>query len=112
MKLLSSISKERSIIVCVRSFYYKNSVQFLVAEKASRQRARWQAKIVSQQKRKVEIPAYQRTNIPAFFTLPQKEGGYLILSEFEKEGSTEVLKSRRYIKVGQVGKVDFWEVEP
>ena len=54
MKLLSSISKERSIIVCVRSFYYKNSVQFLVAEKASRQRARWQAKIVSQQKLEIK----------------------------------------------------------
>jgi len=35
-----------------------------------------------------------------------------ILSEFVKDGSTEVLKSRRYIKVGEVQKPDFWEVEP
>jgi hypothetical protein len=56
--------------------------------------------------------AYQRTNIPAFFTLPQQKGGYLILSEFKKDGSTEILKSRRYIKVGEVDKTKFWEVEP
>jgi hypothetical protein len=60
----------------------------------------------------VELPAYQRTNIPAFFTLPQTKGGYLILSEFVKDGSTEILKSRRYIKVGDVQKPEFWEVEP
>jgi len=63
-------------------------------------------------KRQVELPAYQRKNIPAFFTLPQKEGGYLILNEFVKNGSDEVLKSRRYIKVGEGKNVDFWEVEP
>jgi hypothetical protein len=63
-------------------------------------------------KRKVELPAYQRINIPAFFKLPTKNGGYLILSEFVKDGSTEILKSRRYIKVGEVGKTAFWEVEP
>jgi hypothetical protein len=60
----------------------------------------------------VKIPAYQRTNIPAVFTLPQQKGGYLILSEFVKEGSKEVLKSRRFIKVGEVGNAKFWEVEP
>ncbi len=69
-------------------------------------------KTISQQKRKVVIPAYQRTNIPAFFTLPQQNGGYVLLSEFVKDGSTEILKSRRYIKVGEVGKVEFWEVKP
>ncbi len=69
-------------------------------------------KIVSQQKRRVGIPAYQRINIPTFFTLPQENGGYLILSEFVKDGSDEVLKSRRYIKIGEVGRTKFWEVEP
>lgn len=71
-----------------------------------------EGKIISQQKRMVEIPAYQRTNIPAFFTLPQEKGGYLVLSEFVKDGSSEILKSRRYIKVGEVGKPKFWEVAP
>jgi len=69
-------------------------------------------KLISQMKRKVELPAYQRKNIPAFFILPQGKGGYLIVSEFVKDDSNEVLKSRRYIKVGEVGKTAFWEVEP
>jgi hypothetical protein len=71
-----------------------------------------EGKTVSQQKRKVIIPAYQRINIPAFFTLPQKAGGYLILSEFVKDGSDEVLKSRRYIKVGDASIQKFWEIDP
>jgi beta-galactosidase len=68
--------------------------------------------LISQMKSKVELPAYQRTNIPTFFTLPTTKGGYLILSEFVKDSSTEILKSRRYINVGEVGKTVFWEVEP
>jgi hypothetical protein len=68
-------------------------------------------KLISQIKRKVELSAYQRTNIPAFFTLPQKVGGYLILTEFVKEDSNEILKSRRYIKVGEVKNPEYWEVE-
>lgn len=68
--------------------------------------------VISQLKRKVELPAYQRTNIPAFFTLPQAEGGYLILSEFAKDGTAEIFKSRRYIKIGDAEKPKFPEVEP
>jgi hypothetical protein len=68
--------------------------------------------LISQMKSKLELPAYQRTNIPTFFTLPTTKGGYLILSEFVKDSSTEILKSRRYINVGEVGKTVFWEVEP
>jgi hypothetical protein len=68
--------------------------------------------VVSQLKRPVKLPGYQRTNIPVFLTLPQKQGGYLILSEFEKDETSEVLKSRRYIKVGEVENPEFWEVEP
>jgi hypothetical protein len=66
-------------------------------------------KTVAQQQRKIEIPAYQRINIPAFFNLPQQTGGYLVLAEFVKDGSAEILKSRRYIKVGKVAKPVFWE---
>jgi len=69
-------------------------------------------KVVSQLKRLVKLPGYQRTNIPVFITLPQQQGGYLILSEFVKDGSDEILKSRRYIKVGEVENPDFFEVEP
>lgn len=69
-------------------------------------------KIVAQQQRKIEIPAYQRVNIPAFFNVPQQTGGYLILAEFVKDGSVEILKSRRYLKVGQIGTTAFWEERP
>ncbi len=69
-------------------------------------------KIVAQQQRKIEIPAYQRVNIPAFFNVPQQTGGYLILAEFVKDGSAEILKSRRYIKVGEIGTTSFWEERP
>jgi hypothetical protein len=51
------------------------------------------------------LPAHQRTNIPVFLTLPQEKGGYLILSEFAKDGTSEILKGRRYIKVGEVEKL-------
>ena len=57
-----------------------------------------EGKTVLQQKWPVELKPYGRTNIPAFFKLPQEEGGYLILSEFKEDGSSEVRKSRRYIK--------------
>ncbi len=43
--------------------------------------------VVSQLKRNIKLPGFQRINIPVFLTLPQKEGGYLILSEFVKDGS-------------------------
>jgi beta-galactosidase len=68
--------------------------------------------LVSQIKRKVELPAYQRSNIPAFFNLPQTKGGYLILLEFITDSSSQILKSRRYIKIGEVDKPEFCEVEP
>ncbi len=69
-------------------------------------------KVVSQLKRIVKLPGYQRTNIPVIQTLPQQTGGYLILSEFVKDGSSEILKSRRYIKVGDVKNAKFWELQP
>ncbi len=41
-----------------------------------------------------------------------RAGRYLVLTEFVKDGSNEILKSRRYIKIGEVEKLAFWEVEP
>lgn len=67
---------------------------------------------IAKVKRKVDLPAYRRKNIPAFFTLPQKSGGYLILNEFVNDGSDEVLKSRRYIRVGETENDGFLEIEP
>lgn len=68
--------------------------------------------VISELKRTVKLPGYQRTNIPVFLTLPPDKGGYLILSEFVKDGTSEILRSRRYIKAGEVEKPDFFEVEP
>lgn len=67
---------------------------------------------VVQQKWPVELKPYRRTNIPAFFKLPQKEGGYLILSEFKEDGSNEMSKSRRYIKIGNVKDPEYIVVQP
>lgn len=69
-------------------------------------------KIVSQQKRKVQLPGYRRTNIPMVVNLPSETGGYLFIAEFVKDGATEILKSRRYIKIGDVEKPGFYSVEP
>ncbi len=71
-----------------------------------------EGKTVLQQKWPVELKPYGRTNIPAFFKLPQEEGGYLILSEFKEDGSSEVRKSRRYIKIGDSNQISFYEVQP
>lgn len=69
-------------------------------------------KIIVQQKWPVELKPYGRTNIPAFFQLPEKNGGYLILSEFRENNSEITHKSRRYIKVGDVKNPEFWGVQP
>ena len=69
-------------------------------------------KTINQLQRNIEIPAYQRINIPAFFNLPKQTGGYLVLVEFAKNSSTEIMKSRRYIKVGAVEEPLFLEIEP
>ena len=71
-----------------------------------------EGKVISEVQRKVNLPAYQRKNIPAFFNLPKDKGGYLVLSEFVKDGSDKVLKSRRYIKIGDVDRVNYFQIEP
>ena len=67
--------------------------------------------IVAQFAKDVELPAYQRINMPVFFRLPQDKGGYLILTEFKNNLLPEPVKSRRYIKVGK-GEASFWEATP
>ncbi len=68
--------------------------------------------IISQIKRNVELPAYQRKNIPVFFTLPKEKGGYLILSEFKNQKTNEIMKSRRFIKIGNVTKPPYLKIAP
>lgn len=52
---------------------------------------------------KVEIPAYGKTVLPFAITLPDREGGYLLLSEYTGDGgnTSGSVISRRYIKVGR-----------
>ncbi len=67
---------------------------------------------VIRQKWPVELKPYGRTNIPAFFKLPEKEGGYLILSEFNENSSEKIKKSRRYINVGYVKNPEYVNITP
>jgi hypothetical protein len=71
-----------------------------------------EGKIISGNSQKVEIKPFGRENIPFFISLPKKEGGYLILSEFQKENSLEIFKSRRYIRIGNNYVMNFPEVKP
>lgn len=67
---------------------------------------------VSQEMKQVTVKPYGRSNIPVFLTLPDKPGGYLILSEFIPHGSNEKRLSRRYIKVEESGLYNFFEIDP
>lgn len=60
-------------------------------------------------KKKVDIPANGNISIPACVTLPEKPGGYLLISKFKTEGHDEVI-SRRYIKVGEAKTYHFFEI--
>jgi hypothetical protein len=69
-------------------------------------------KVISENSQKAEIKPFGRENIPFFISLPKKEGGYLILSEFKNENLSEILKSRRYIRIGNNKNIVFPEVSP
>lgn len=69
-------------------------------------------KIVSLQKREIAIEAYSRANFPAVLQLPSDPGGYLVTTEFTPTGQSDVLKSRRYIRVGNQASIRFPEIEP
>jgi beta-galactosidase len=69
-------------------------------------------KVISENSQKAEIKPFGRENIPYSISLPKKEGGYLILSEFKNENSSEILKSRRYIRIGNNKNIAFIKVSP
>lgn len=62
--------------------------------------------------KQVTVKPYGRSNIPVFLTLPDKPGGYLILSEFIQADSDEKRLSRRYIKVGESELYTYFEIDP
>lgn len=57
----------------------------------------------------VKLPAGERTAIPYSLTLPTTPGGYLLETEFTAEGKGEPRGSRRYLKVGELDKYDFYD---
>jgi beta-galactosidase len=69
-------------------------------------------KVISEDIQNAEIKPFGRGNIPYSISLPEKEGGYLILSEFQKENSNEILKSRRYIRIGNQKNMAFPKITP
>lgn len=68
---------------------------------------------ISSQILKIELKPYLRTAIPVKIDLPEKAGGYLILSEFKPTGGSGTsVFSRRYIRVGEAAKYVFFDMKP
>ena len=67
---------------------------------------------ISMQKKEISLKAFGRENIPALIKLPDQSGGYLLVSEFTAENSEEKVKSRRYIRVGDLKKDSFFDIKP
>lgn len=61
----------------------------------------------------IKIPAYGKKLQPTLIGLPEKEGGYLLATEYYPNGQTEPVISRRYIKIGKPGtNYRFFEIKP
>jgi beta-galactosidase len=63
-------------------------------------------------KKEISIPPYGRYDMPVALTLPKKPGGYLVTTRFYLSGGKDVLKSRRYIRIGDSKDVSFPEIRP
>lgn len=57
---------------------------------------------------RIELPAADRVEMAYSFKLPNNADGYLLQTSFIKEGKTEKKSSRRYIKVGNAVKYNFY----
>jgi beta-galactosidase len=68
---------------------------------------------VNDQQFEVTIPAYGKTAVPVNLQLPDKEGGYTLVSEYSGQGANQKFISRRYIKVGSSNSnFSFFELKP
>ena len=65
---------------------------------------------VRRQAYEVTIPANANHYLPVCLTLPEKNGGYLLLAEFSVDDSEPVI-SRRYLRVGEAPAV-YFDLEP
>ncbi len=71
-----------------------------------------EGKIVGKQERNLTITPFSRVDIPVVLQLPGKEGGYLVTTEFKQDGETQILKSRRYIQIGNKKANSYCSTEP
>ena len=69
-------------------------------------------KILKTIRTEITIPPFGRTDQPVSLHLPSKSGGYLVETKFRPSGSNQILKSRRYIKIGDSGQMIFPETNP
>jgi hypothetical protein len=60
----------------------------------------------------VTLSVFDRSSLPVEISLPKKPGGYLLLAEFNAEGSEKTVISRRFIKVGEAGEYKYFELQP
>ncbi|HOB83958.1 MAG TPA: glycoside hydrolase family 2 TIM barrel-domain containing protein [Bacteroidales bacterium] len=69
-------------------------------------------KIIKRIRSEISIPPYGRTDQPASLRLPSRNGGYLIVTEFQPSGGQQIFRSRRYIRIGDSEQYSFPAVKP
>lgn len=67
---------------------------------------------VLEQQSKITIPEYLTATVPVKINMPKQPGGYLLVSEFRRHDTDKPVLSRRYIKVGQLEKYNFYQLNP
>jgi hypothetical protein len=71
-----------------------------------------QGKVVWEQSQSIEIDGFGDKNFPVILNLPEKPGGYVLVTEFEgKLSPVKKQISRRYLKVGNV-EHRYYELNP
>ncbi len=71
-----------------------------------------QGSVVTQQSIPVQLDPLVRTNILVNLKVPEKKGGYLLLSSFTPVGSNIPQLSRRFLKVGDLPRYTFFDLQP
>jgi hypothetical protein len=71
-----------------------------------------EGKVVWSQDQNININPYGEKNYPVVLDLPEKTGGYLLVTEFSgKLSPVKSQISRRYIKVGE-GDLRYYSIQP
>jgi hypothetical protein len=65
-----------------------------------------------ERKMEVSLKPQQRSDIMVSLDLPEQAGGYLLVAEFTPEGSSNVVISRRYIRIGILSHYSYFELQP